>query len=251
MSGTWRLVDSDMVEPAESAALDEAILESHVAGEVPNTLHFYRRAAPTVSIGYFQKVAETVELAECERLGVAIIRRRSGGSSIYTDAGQLIYGLIVHDADLPRGREESFRLICTAIARAVGSLGVGAYYRPTNDVEIGGRKVSGNAQLLSRGSVLHHGTLLVDTSIVNMDTVLKVDRAKRPSLVKPSDRVATLSSILGTRPDMEAVKDSVVRELAAAFSCRFEKAPLSSKERDLVRMLVKDRYGRKDWNFKI
>jgi lipoate-protein ligase A len=251
MLGTWRLVDSGIVEPSESAALDEAILEAHSSGEAPNTLHFYRRAAPTVSIGYFQKVDETVELGECERLGVAVIRRRSGGSSIYTDAGQLIFGLVVRASDLPKGREESFRFICSAIARAVGSLGVGAYYRPTNDVEVGGRKVSGNAQLISRGSVLHHGTVLVDTSTSNMDAVLKVERTKRPSLVKPSDRVTTLTSILGSRPDIDVVKGNIAREISAAFACKLDKASLSSKEKDLVRKLVHERYGRKDWNFRL
>lgn len=251
MPGEWRLVDSGLVESAESAALDEAILEAHATGEVRNTLHFYRRAAPTVSIGYFQKVADTVELGECERLGVSVIRRRSGGSSIYTDSGQLIYALVLGESDLPKGREEAFKFICSAVARALGSLGVGAYYRPTNDIEVGGRKVSGSAQLLSRGSVLHHGTILVDTSIANMDALLKVDRVKRPSLTKPSDRIATLSSILGTSPDMELVKGNIIREVSSAFGCRFEKSSLSAKERDLVRKLVQERYGRKDWNFKI
>lgn len=240
-----------MVGPSESAALDEAILEAHAVGGAPNTLHFYRRASPTVSIGYFQKVEDSVDLAGCEKLGVAIVRRRSGGSSIYTDAGQLIYGLIVHESDLPRRREESFRFICSAVARAISSLGIGAYFRPSNDIEVGGRKVSGNAQLLSRGSVLHHGTVLVDTNTINMNSVLKVDRSKRPSLTKPSDRIATLASILGRVPDMEAVKEAMVREFGDAFYCSFERAPLSQMERDLVRKLVGERYGRKEWNFKL
>jgi len=251
MPGEWRLIDSGLVEPAESAALDEAILEAHAAGDVPDTLHFYRRAAPTVSIGYFQKVADTVELGECQRLGVSIIRRRSGGSSIYTDAGQLIFALVVGGSDLPKGRAEAFRFICSAVACALGSLGVGAYYRPTNDIEVGGRKVSGSAQLLSKGSVLHHGTVLVETSIPNMDALLKVDRAKRPSLMKPSDRVATLASILGSAPEMDVVKDSIAREVSKAFGCSFQKSALTDKERALVRKLVQERYGRKDWNFKL
>ncbi len=192
-----------------------------------------------------------MNLAECERLGVAVIRRRSGGSSIYTDSGQLIYGLVVRSSDLPRNRVESFQLICSAVARALGALGVGAYYRPTNDVEVGGRKVSGSAQLLSRGSVLHHGTVLIDTNVVNMDTLLRVDRLKRPSLVKPSDRIATLTSILGVRPDVEVVKGNIIREFESTFGCRFGKTSLTSVEKDIVRKLVHERYGRKDWNLRL
>lgn len=251
MPRVWRLVDSGVVGPAESAALDEAILECHSSGGAPNTLHFYRRSSPTVSIGYFQRVSDTVDLGECDRLGVSLIRRRSGGSSIYTDSGQLIFGLVVAASDLPRGREESFRLICSAVARGLASLGMDARYRPANDIEVGGRKVSGSAQLVSRGSVLHHGTILVDTSLENMDAVLRLDPGKNPRLARPSDRITTLSSILGSTPDMEAVKAGIAKEVAAAFMCDFEKAPLSPGEEDLVRKLVHERYGREDWNFKL
>jgi len=251
MPRVWRLVDSGVVGPDESAALDEAILECHSSGEAPSTLHFYRRSSPTVSIGYFQRVSETVDMGECERLGVALIRRRSGGSSIYTDSGQLIFGLVVGASDLPKGRGESFRLICSAVARGLAPLGVDARYRPVNDIEVGGRKVSGSAQLVSRGSVLHHGTVLVDTSLQNMDAVLRLDPGKHPQLARPSDRMTTLSSILGSAPDMDAVKAGIAREISAAFTCEFERAPLSSGEQDLVRKLVHERYGRKDWNFRL
>src|SRR3990170_1419224 len=118
MPRRWRLVDSGLVPPAESAALDEAILEAHVQGAVPGTLHFYRRSLPTVSIGYFQKVADSVDLPECQRRGVSIVRRKSGGSSIYTDSGQLIYGLIIDGCDVPKD-ESAFCVICEALSRAL------------------------------------------------------------------------------------------------------------------------------------
>jgi lipoate-protein ligase A len=250
MPRSWRLVDSDLVPPAVSAALDEAILEAHIAGKVPNTLHFYRRRVPTISLGYFQKVSESVDMAECERKGVALVRRKSGGASIYTDAGQLIYGLVVHEDDLPGERGESFRMICTAIAEALDTFGLDAVFRPMNDVEVDGMKVSGNAQLRRKGSVLQHGTIVVDTDLEQMDALLKVPNLGSGANGRPSDRVTTMAALLGSAPDMELVKGSLVFSFGAAFGVDFAAAPLSEVEAALVEKLVRERYSRNDWNLK-
>ena len=250
MQDPWRLVDSGLVEPAESVALDEAILDCHVAGIVPNTLHLYRRRVPTISVGYFQSIGASLRVDECGKRGVAIVRRKSGGSSIYTDRGQLIYGLVVRSADVPAGPDEAFRMICTALANALSHFGVPARYRPLNDVEVEGRKISGSAQLRRKGSVLVHGTVLVDTDVETMDAVLIVDRTKSPDIPRPSRRIVTLSSLLATVPDMESVKARVAGEFEKTFGVQFEAGELTSAEKVAAKKLVDERYSQKDWNFR-
>ncbi len=250
MPRSWRLVDSGLVSPPVSAALDEAILDAHVAGKAPNTLHFYRRDRPTISIGYFQKISDSVNLDECVRRKVALVRRKSGGSSIYTDAGQLIYGLVVHEDNLPADREESFKMVCTAIAKALGTFGLDAVYRPMNDVEVGGMKVSGNAQLRRKGSVLQHGTIVVDTDMNQMDCVLRVLRITPGTGVRPSKRVTTLTALLGTAPDIDLVKGALIFAFEDAFKVKFAASPLSKVEEALVKKLVRERYSKRDWNLK-
>lgn len=245
-SRTWRLLDSGSVAPAESAAVDEALLDSLASGASPPTLHFYVRAVPTVSIGYFQKVGESVDLAACRRLGVSIVRRRSGGSSIYTDQGQLIFALVLPEASLPTDREGSFRLVCGAVAVAVSSYGVDARYRPVNDVEVGGRKLSGSAQLRGRGCVLHHGTLIVDTDLARMDAVLGAG----PSGRRPSERVTTMASLLGRSPDMDDVKEKLATAFSGLFGAEFVPGPMNEGERHAVRKLVEERYSLDGWNLR-
>lgn len=250
MPRAWRLVDSGLVPPPESAALDEAILEAHISGKVSNTLHFYIRSVPTISVGYFQKIAESVDLVECERRGVAIVRRKSGGSAIYTDHGQLIYGLVLHDSDLPEKSADSFRPTCQAIANALRIFGVDAIYRPMNDVEVDGRKISGNAQLRRKGSVLQHGTVVVDTNVREMDAVLKVSNPRRIGVSSPSERMTTLASLLGVAPKMETVKGSMVSAFEKAFDAKFSLSSLTEFEASLVKKLVDERYSRREWNLK-
>lgn len=243
-AGTWRLVDSGLIGPAESAAVDEAILECHSRGLVGDTLHFYARSRPTVSIGYFQKVGDAVDAEECSRRGVSLVRRRSGGSCIFTDQGQLIYAVVLPASAIGSG-EGSFALVCEPIARALRSLGVDARHRPVNDIEVGGRKVSGSAQLRRRGSVLQHGTVLVDADVETMDAVL------RPSPLPPSARIATLTSLLGSRVDPDRVKDAMVRELSQSFSVSLNRQPLSRCEEECIDELVRTRYGRDEWNLRL
>jgi lipoate-protein ligase A len=250
MPRSWRSVDSGLVSPPLSAALDEAILEEHVSGNVPDTLHFYVRACPTISIGYFQKVSECVDVNECERRGIALVRRKSGGSSIYTDSGQLIYGLVLHEEELPSDMTESFRVTCSAIAEALQTFGVDAVYRPANDVEVHGKKVSGNAQLRRKGSVLQHGTILVDTDLAQMDAVLKARASKGARTARPSDRVTTLRDILGSPPKMDLVKDALTAALGTAFEAVFSASTLTRGESVFAEKLVAERYSRDEWNLK-
>ncbi len=249
MPEQWRLVDSGLVEAAESAAIDEAILEAHASEIVPNTLHYYIRSEPTVSVGYFQRLSESVDILACESLGVKVVRRKSGGSSIYTDRGQLIYGLIVGERDLPEDRTESFRKVCTAIARAISSFGAKAEYRPMNDIEISGKKVSGNAQLRRKGSVLQHGTIILSTDLEAMDRVLNIKEDRR-SISKPSERVVALCSVVHPPPSIEELKARVTFEIAREFGIEFVRGSLTARERASVRSLVECRYSRREWNEK-
>ncbi|MBE0518092.1 MAG: lipoate--protein ligase family protein [Thermoplasmata archaeon] len=247
---SWRLIDSGIVSPPVSGALDEAILEAHSRGMVPNTLHFYIRSSPTVSVGHFQKVNETLDLDECWTRGVSIIRRRSGGRSIYTDSGQLIYAIVLSRSDIPASPEKSFEVLCTIVSRAISSFGVDARYRPVNDVEIGGKKVSGSAQLRRKGSVLQHGTVLVDTDIEVMDSVLRLDRERDLGLSKPSDRVTTLSRVLGVIPDMTEVKSRLSRAFSDHLRSELVRDELTRFEADLVNELVGTHYSKDEWNLK-
>lgn len=245
MSDVWRLVDSGEVPPPESAAMDDAILTCHSVRAVPDTLHLYARSRPTVSIGYFQRAAEAVDLEECERRGVAIVRRRSGGGTIYTDPGQLVFAVVAPLATVHGGALTPFSKVCGAVADALRSFGLEAAYKPMNDVEVGGRKVSGSAQLRRHGSVLHHGTVLVDSDLGAMDAVL------RGAGSRPSARVTTLAALLDRPPAVDDVKSALSEAIASAFGVALSVGDLVDEEKRLVASSVGERYSRPNWSLRI
>ncbi len=90
----WRLLDSGLVAPGLGTAIDEAILDTKQTCSVPDTIHLYVRNAPTVSLGYFQPLNDSVNMSSVVDMHAHIVRRITGGGSIYTDNGQVIYSAI-------------------------------------------------------------------------------------------------------------------------------------------------------------
>ncbi|MGE4275004.1 MAG: biotin/lipoate A/B protein ligase family protein [Candidatus Methanomethylophilaceae archaeon] len=168
-----RLIDSGACGPQETLWREDAILEARSRDLIPDTLHVYRRDRPTISMGRFSRREDCLDEEEVRRHGVQVIRRSSGGSCIYTDEDQLIYSVTMDRGSLPETRKEIFPLLCSGIVQALQLLGVEAEYKPINDVLVGGRKISGSAQIRRRGALLQHGTLIMRLDRDRTDSVLR------------------------------------------------------------------------------
>jgi lipoate-protein ligase A len=251
MKREWRLLDTGPASGPYTAALDEAIARERAAGEVPDTLHFYRRRPPAVTIGYSLDARNEVDLDYCRSRGIDIVRRLSGGGAIYTDERQLVWSLTTRDL-LPSSVPGSLEMVCNALAKGLSGLGAPAAFAPVNDVQVNGRKVSGTAQLRKWGVVLTHGTVLVDSDPEEMFRALRVPASKleKRSLGAAADRVTTLRAELGRLPPMEEVERAVVSGLCGAFGATAVPGQPTGHERALVEELVRNRYGNPEWNLR-
>ena len=248
----WRFVDSDLKEPAYTVAADEAMALARSKGIVPNTLHFYRRKYPTVSLGYFQKVNEALDFNFCEKNDVRIVRRITGGSAIYTDSNHLIYGLAVDEGTLPGTREQTFEHVCSAIVVALESLSIKASFKPINDVLVEGRKISGSAQMRRRGIILQHGTIVLRNEPEMMMGALKMDKNKiKHSGLEPGTYVTSLTEVMDGPFDLAKVKQALVKGFEKVFHINFDHCRFSKFENDKIDELVRTKYGTKEWNFKL
>jgi lipoate-protein ligase A len=247
-----RVVDSDVARPELTAAADEALLWTRIEGRCGDTVHLYRRRPPSVSLGRFQVAGEVVDLDACERDGVPVVRRSSGGGAIYTDDRQLVYALVWRP-ERPLRAEEGFVHVCGAIVRALARLGVPDARRTgVNDVVVRGRKVSGSAQAVRRGVHLVHGTVLVDADLDAMFTYLRPlpDKLERAGLRSARERVTTLAEVLGGAPAMAEVKGAVSEQLAAVAGGAPEPGGLTAEERGRAEGLVAERFSQRAWNLR-
>lgn len=244
----------DVYDAYMNMAIDEALCRLRSEGKSPNTIRLYRWKPSAVSIGYFQIVEEEVSVEACKELGVDIIRRMTGGGAVYHSyEGEITYSIIVNQGHpkIPDDIIKSYELICNGLVLALKDLGMPAAFRPINDIDVNGKKISGNAQTRRWGVVVQHGTLLLDTDIRTMFTVLKVPKEKiSDKMIKSvEDRVTTIKRELG-HVDFGEVEEALKKGFTEVFDAKLVKGKLSEEERRLALKLKKEKYGTADWIFK-
>ncbi|MFP4615185.1 MAG: biotin/lipoate A/B protein ligase family protein [Thiohalorhabdus sp.] len=232
---TWRLLDTGLRGAAENMALDQVLLESHQEGHSPNTLRFLR-FEPCVLVGYHQKVAHEVWEDFCAEHGIAVQRRITGGGTIYFDPLHLGWELYFDRAFFGTGdMGELSARICRAAATGLQRVGVDAHFRPRNDIEVNGRKISGTGGAFDGSSVVFQGTVLIDAELEKMLGALRVapEKLSKRQIKDIGERLTTVKEVLGGR---EIGWDEVKRNLAEGFAeelgIHLEPGELNAMEED-------------------
>ncbi len=214
MAETWRVIDTGLRPAAQNLALNRALLEARRAEEIPSTLRFLR-FTPCALIGCSQSAEQELNLDACKAGGIDIQRRLTGGDVMVLNEGQLVWELYLHRRDVGTTALQTIsRRLCHAAAAAVSALGVSARYRPRNDIEVDGRRVSDSAGVFDGDALLFQGTLLVD---LDPGMLLRASRLSSTAPGSVSDRVASLKELLGAKPDIATIR----RYLTEAFECEF------------------------------
>jgi lipoate-protein ligase A len=222
-----------MGHPFYVTALDEAIVIARKNNIVPDTLHFYRREPPGISVGYFQTVKD-IDLELCRRHNVVVVRRRSGGGTIYTDKHQLIYALIMKTN---MDASKLFQMVCTSIVEALQALGVPGGYKKPNDVTVNGKKISGSAIMRKGDMTLVHGTIMIDC---NLKLVRRLLRISKP--------ITTLHEYKAV--SIPKMKNMLRKMFGKTFNVEILAGGLTVYEKTLAEKLVEEKYCRDEWNLK-
>jgi lipoate-protein ligase A len=223
MGKIWRVIDTGLRPAAENIALNRALLEARQAGEIPNTLRFLR-FRPSALLGYHQSAEQELDLDYCRANNVTVQRRITGGGAIYFDETQIGWELYLAKDTLGCADMELIASrICVAAARGISALGVEARYRPRNDIEVEGKKISGTGGAFEGNALLYQGTLLLRFDVEKMLRVLRVSAEKLSdkAISSARERVTNLADLLGQVPDMEAVKSALTRAFAQEFEVSF------------------------------
>ena len=252
MDEEWRILKLDVNDAYMNMAIDEAVCRLRSQDRAPNTIRLYRWKPSAVSIGYFQVLEQEVNVEACKRLGINIIRRMTGGGAVYHSyAGEITYSVIVHQdhPNIPRDILKSYEVICGGIVSALENLGITANFKPINDIEVNGRKISGNAQTRRWNVVLQHGTILLDIDPKTMFTVLKISKEKiSDKLIKSAEeRVTTISKELGRKVTFRVVAQALETALPKALGIKLITRGLSQEEKNLALKLKKEKYSTVEW----
>jgi lipoate-protein ligase A len=244
MPGKFRIIDTGVREGRANIAFDAALIDERQAGRVPDTIRFLR-FPPTALIGRHQDLSREVDLDYCAANGIGTVRRITGGGAIYLDEGQLGWELVFHRASLGiAALPELARAICDAAATGLGKLGVDARFRPRNDIEVDGRKISGTGGFYDGDVLIYQGTVLVDLDPQAMVRALRVPESKlaKRQLNSAAGRVVTLKEILGDAlPDIGTLQQALLEGFTESLGIDAEAGAITdAEERSAARFLAEE-----------
>ena len=205
--------------------------------KVPDTVFLFWRTTPTLMVGKYQNVLEEINLPYARQHGIHLVRRMSGGGTIYTDLGGWQYTFIQHTAE----RRIEFLKYTAPIIGAIRSLGGDASFDGRNDLLIKGRKFSGTAQYRLEDAVVHHGSLLFATDIEAMTAATTVDPYKiiSRSIKSVRDRVANLSEFLPGPLTSGQFKAAVVQHVMDGSTAVYKLTPEDDRR---IRELAEEKF---------
>jgi len=172
--------------PQENLAREEIWFEDLPVGS--SSLLLYVNS-PCVVLGKHQNPMREVRLDVAFRRGIPLVRRTSGGGTVWHDEGNLNWSYLGPKAGYDR------TVVSAALVSALAPLGVELEVGEKGDLFLEGKKVSGAAYQFKRDTVLHHGTLLCRARLDELHGVLGptgtlgewVGVASRPSPVTNLD----------------------------------------------------------------
>ena len=200
-------------DPYYNLAVEEYLLRSS-----DDDIFMLWQNSPTVVIGKNQNAYAEVNLEYAKEKSINVVRRITGGGAVYHDLGNLNYTFIT---STEKARALDYEYFTKPVIDALATFGLSAVLSGRNDLEVDGKKFSGNAQFTANGRILHHGTLLFNTDLEEMSAVLRVDKEKLEfkSVKSHKGRVTNLAPLLPTTAHVEdfisAIENQVVKDLDA------------------------------------
>jgi lipoate-protein ligase A len=229
--------------PTVNLAFEEYFLKSKDLGD--EILMLWQNE-PAVVIGRFQNIWGEVNLPYAEVHHIAVIRRISGGGTVYHDLGNLCFTFIV-----PRIVPEKLDLsqYSRRIQKALGQLGIPVELTQRNDLLLDGKKICGNAMSIQKGRLLFHGTLLYDANLEALHQVLSVPARKieTPAIQSRRSEVTTIKGSLRLTQEISAFKLSLKAVLLGEQASRvYQPTP---GDVAAIQDLADSKYRTWQWNY--
>jgi len=203
---------------------------------------------PSVIIGRNQNTIEEINKNYIEEKDINVVRRLSGGGAVYHDFGNLNFTFITKNF---KSNVNNFKTFTQPVIDALQKLGVNAVFHGRNDIVVDGKKVSGNAQYFFKNKMLHHGTILFDSTLEDIVEVLNVgdEKIKSKGIKSIRSRVTNILPHLEKKVSMDEFKDILLKFILDTDNIEEKEYKLSDTQLKEIEELKNSRYDKWEWNF--
>ena len=240
-----KLILNSNNDPAVNLALEEYCVRNL---DVENEMYllFYINK-PSVIIGKHQNTIEEINKQFVDKNGIQVVRRISGGGAVYHDFGNLNFSFITKYSP---EFFHNFEKFTKPLVETLREMGVEAELGGRNDIVVGGRKISGNAQFTNLKSMFSHGTLLFNSNLDDVVQALnvKMDKIESKGIKSVRSRVANISELLSESITIHDFKERITNSIFKEY----ESLPLyilTDSEWEKVHKLSEQKYRTWEWNF--
>lgn len=233
-------VENHSLDPFYNQAFEDFVFETFREDDVI----LLWRNAPAVVVGCHQNICREVHLPSLRAMGIPVVRRMSGGGTVYHDLGNLNYTRIGPQEQMP-----DYDSALSPVIAALNDLGIPAKKRRSCDIAIGEQKISGSAQRVTGGRVLHHGTLLFESDLPMLD---QVTTHHKNDCFQTKGTESAICAVTNIRDHLE--RDMTLEEFQAALLERLlppdgKRLVLTETQRQAVERLRDEKYRSWQWTW--
>jgi lipoate---protein ligase len=236
--------ETNSQDPTWNLALEEAVQEWD-QGEDVMMLWQNKNA---IIVGRYQNAEKEINFDAANNLGVKVVRRSTGGGTVYHDLGNLNYSFI---RPVDYQKKLDLTVLSKPMEEALNYMGIPALAQGRNDITLDGKKISGTAQRIHNKKLLHHGTLLFDSDIEVLISVLNVSPSKIVSkgISSVRSRVTNIKEHVSHEnfPDMQTFWNKLIDAFAKEGPLTRMDVPAQLLDR--ARFLQETKYQTWEWNF--
>jgi len=235
-------IESNSKEAAHHFSIEE--LFTRII-KLPEPVLMLWQTDKTVMLGNNQIVDAEIDLDFATKSDINIVRRSSGGGAIYTDNGTILYTVIQPlTADAKHYREDTAEKVISVLTK----IGVSAYREGRNDILLDGKKISGFAQYISGKHICTHGSLLYDTDIDNLTSVLipNTEKLQPKGIASIRSRVTNIKPYANEKYTTVEFFDFLKKGLLA--ETQYRTYELSKDELIKAEKIKSEKYGNSEWN---
>ena len=227
-------------DPFYNQAFEEYIYQTYQDDDI----FLLWQNSPAVVVGSYQNICREVHVEALRQRGIPVVRRISGGGTVYHDLGNVNYTYIIRT-----NGALDYDAVLSPVIAALNAIGVPARKNRTCDIAIGDLKISGSAQRMIKGRLLHHGTLLFSSDLGVLDQITthrKNDCFQSRGTQSAICTVTNIQEHLESPMTIEKFQDRLLRQMVPPGSPHMTLTPEQEAE---VCRLRDEKYRSWEWTW--
>lgn len=239
MNKTCYIFISDSLDPYYNLSLEEHLLNSIKANEI--ILLFYRNE-DSIIIGKNQNPWVECNKSIFDNNDINIVRRLSGGGTVFHDIGNLNYSFI---SDKNIYKKELFRKI---IINSLQNFDISIHEDNRDNLFFNNKKFSGTAYCFKRNTCMHHGTFLINSNLDKLSRYLK----RKSSNINTNSTKSVQAKVINLQTvkhnlNHEKIQNSIIKTFSNHYNIKsLKRYRLQSK--DNISLLY-NKYSSWHWNY--